>query len=447
MKLLIITALVVSGLLLPGSATANHTSEAILPDLAMLQPTDFHLERSGGSRRLLRFSTFIVNLGPGRFDVYGSNPDPADATKLNLVTQRLEQNGGWAEHPTEATMFYAGDGHDHWHVYGLQHWALAFAATPNEQIATGAKTGFCFWDNVNLRNAPKYYSGSAECHMDASGTVPMGLSPGWGDQYPWSIAFQYIDISHLPYGNYCLTVTADPLGQFVEVTKANNQEHTLISITKNGVNVLAANCGDTPATPTGLAATPGNGSVALDWDTSSDPVAGYNVYRDAGAEPIVMTTESAYTDTGLVNGINYCYAVTAIDGTGNESARSEAACATPTAGTASVHVADLDGSARAKGKSGRWEASVTVTVRDHGNAPVGGASVTGQWTGPASGAVAGTTAADGSVTFATGTMTSGTSVAFAVVNVSAGGSAYDPTANADPDGDSDGTTITVSRPF
>jgi hypothetical protein len=360
-KILMFAALVLGGLLIPGQAAANHTSAAVLPDLAMLQPADFRLENLGGGGRRLRFSTVIVNLGPGRFDVYGSNPDPTDATRLTRVTQRLQQNSGWAEHPTEATMFYAGDGHNHWHVYGLQDWALTFAATPNERLATGAKTGFCFWDNVNLSNAPKYYSGSAECRMNASGTVPMGLSASWGDRYSWNIAFQYIDISHLPYGDYCLTQTADPLGQFVETTKANNQARTLISITSNGVTVLAANCGDTPAT--------------------------------------------------------------------------------------SVHVADLEGSARAKGKSGRWEASVTVTVHDQSNARVGGAAVTGRWSG-ASGTVAGTTAVNGSVKFSTGSMTSDTpSISFTVVNVSAGSSAYDPAANTDLDRDSNGTTITVSRPF
>jgi hypothetical protein len=130
MKILMFAALVLGGLLMPGQAAANHTSAAVLPDLAMLQPADFRLENLGGGGRRLRFSTVIVNLGPGRFDVYGSNPDPTDATRLTRVTQRLQQNGGWAEHPTEATMFYAGDGHDHWHVYGLQDWALAFARDP-----------------------------------------------------------------------------------------------------------------------------------------------------------------------------------------------------------------------------------------------------------------------------------------------------------------------------
>jgi hypothetical protein len=89
---------------------------------------------------------------------------------------------------------------------------------------------------------------------------------------------------------------------------------------------------------------------------------------------------------------------------------------------------------------------VTVTVHDHGDVPVAGAAVTGRWSG-ASGTVAGTTAVNGSVKFSTGSMTSNTSVSFTVVNVSAGSSAYDPAANTDPDGDSNGTIITVSRPF
>jgi hypothetical protein len=401
---------------------------------------------AGGGRRL-RFSTTIVNLGPGRFDVYGSNP--SGPSTLTMVTQRIQENGGWVEHPTEATMFYAGDGHSHYHVYGLQDWKLAFEATPNDRIATGAKTGFCFWDNAKLWDAPKYYSGSLECRMNASGTVPMGLSAGWGDTYPWSIAFQYIDVTTLPYGNYCLTLTADPLRQFVEATTANNQVRTLISITTTGVTVLAPDCGDpsaTPAMPTGLTATPGNTSVTLDWADNTDTATIYNVYRDSA--PIATPTGSAYTDEGLVSGTTYCYQVTAVDDLGHESARTDPACAMPTASGgagSSVHVADIDGSASVKGKSVRWEAFVTVTIRDQSGAPVSGATVTGQWSGAKIGPVSGATAGDGSVTFSTGKMSSGTTVILAVTNVVAGGFAYDSSANDDPDGGSDGTRITVPK--
>jgi hypothetical protein len=433
-----------------GSAVAEHSASALLPDLAMLQPNDFHLELKSGGVRLLRFSTSIVNLGPGRFDVFGSEPDPADSTKLTKVTQRLQQDGAWVAHPSAATMFYAGDGHNHWHVFGLQDWKLAFQATPNDTIATGAKTGFCFWDNVNLSNATKYYDGNRECKKQADGTVPMGLSVDWGDEYPWSIAFQYVNVSTLPYGNYCLTLSADPRGEFIEASTANNSVRTLIAIQSSGVTVLAQDCAaDTtpPATPTGLTATARDGAVDLDWNDNTDSVAGYQVYRDSSTIPIATSTTSAYADGGLTNGTLYCYRVTAVDSFGNESPPSDQACATPAAAEArSVHVADLEGTASSKGKSGRWEAFVTVTIRDDAGSPVAGATVTGNWSGATSRSVSGLTASDGSLTLRTGNLANGAQVTFSVTNVAGVGLTYSQEANTDPDGDSTGTTITIFKP-
>ena len=62
------------GLVLVNGTTTAQTPT--LPDLAMLQPTEFRIELRSGGVRWLRFSTSIVNLGPGRFDAYGSDPDP-----------------------------------------------------------------------------------------------------------------------------------------------------------------------------------------------------------------------------------------------------------------------------------------------------------------------------------------------------------------------------------
>lgn len=434
----------VSLLVLAGAGAAE---AQVLPDLTMLQPNEFHLDLPGGGGRLLRFSTSIVNLGPGRFDVVGSDPDPADSTKLTRVTQRLQQGSGWVSQPTAATMFYAGDGHNHWHVFGLQDFKLAFQATPNDRIATGVKTGFCFWDNVNLSNAQSYYTGARECHQQPDGTVPMGLSVDWGDKYPWSIAFQYIDVSQLPYGNYCLTVTADARGEFIEANEANNSVRTLIAIQPGGVTVLAADCaqGTTPpATPTGLTATPRDRAVDLNWNDNTDVVTGYKVYRGTNAG--VTTTASAFSDTGLTNGTSYCYRVTAENGSGNESSPSAQACATPNAPARFVHVADLDRVAKGKGKSGRWDASVAVTVRDAASALVTGATVTGSWSGAISGSVSGVTASNGSVTLASGAVTGGTSVTFTVTYVAGTGLTYNSAANTDPDGDSNGTAITIPRP-
>lgn len=430
-----------------GSSVAEHSPNALLPDLTMLQPNEFRLELLSGGVRRLRFSTYIVNLGPGRFDIYGSDPDPADSTKLTRVTQRLQQDGGWVEHPTPATMFYSGDGHNHWHVFGLQDWTLAFQATPNDRLASAAKTGFCFWDNVNLSGAPRFYTGATECHEQTNGTVPMGLSVDWGDKYPWSIGFQYIDISHLPNGNYCLTQMADPRGEFIEASTANNSVRTLIEIKSDGVTVLAPDCAaDTtpPNVPTGLIATARDGAVDLNWNDNTDAVARYRVYRNSTG--VATPTASAYTDPGLTNGTSYCYRVTALDSANNESQPSSQSCATPAAATRTMRVADLDRAAKGKGKSGKWEAFVTVNVRDNAGAAVAGATVSGNWSGAVSRSVSGVTGSGGLLALTTGQISGGTSVTFTVTNVAAAGVTYTPAANGDPDGDSNGTTITIARP-
>jgi hypothetical protein len=71
-------------------------------------------------------------------------------------------------------------------------------------------------------------------------------------------------------------------------------------------------------------------------------------------------------------------------------------------------------------------------------------TVSGTFSGAASASASGTTAADGTVTLATGTLAGGEGVTF-TVNGLAGTLADDSTANHDPDGDSDGTTITITK--
>jgi fibronectin type 3 domain-containing protein/subtilisin family serine protease len=88
-----------------------------------------------------------------------------------------------------------------------------------------------------------------------------------------------------------------------------------------------------PAAPTGLGATAGDRQVALDWTNNSDAdLGGYGVYRKNadGTWSLIETVDvSAYTQTGLTNGTAYTYRVTARDTSGNESAPSSEASATP----------------------------------------------------------------------------------------------------------------------
>ena len=51
----------------------------------------------------------------------------------------------------------------------------------------------------------------------------MGLSVGWGDEYPWHLFEQEIDITDLPEGRYRLRATADPFDWFDELDETNNE--------------------------------------------------------------------------------------------------------------------------------------------------------------------------------------------------------------------------------
>jgi hypothetical protein len=112
------------------------------------------------------------------------------------------------------------------------------------------------------------------------------------------------------------------------------------------------------------------------------------------------------------------------------------------------HIGDLDGTG-ANISSSRWRATVTVTVHLTDHTPVSGATITGTWSaGDSSGrTLTCTTDGTGSCTVQSGRLrrTSNASVTFTVTAV-IGSVTYDPGANHDPDGDSNGTAITVNRP-
>lgn len=108
-----------------------------------------------------------------------------------------------------------------------------------------------------------------------------------------------------------------------------------------------------------------------------------------------------------------------------------------------VHVRDLDATARSLKKG--WRATVTVTVRNGGAALVAGASVRGTW--PDGSSASCTTGSTGTCSVTSGTLArSLTSTTFRVGSVTLEDHTYTGAANSDPDGDSDGTSITVRQP-
>ncbi len=84
-----------------------------------------------------------------------------------------------------------------------------------------------------------------------------------------------------------------------------------------------------PASPAGVVAMAlSDSTIGLSWSASPE-ASRYHVLRDG--LPIGSTSETQLGDTGLAGQTRYCYQVVAADAAGNESARSDSACATTNA--------------------------------------------------------------------------------------------------------------------
>jgi Lysyl oxidase len=235
-------ASVSSLLLLP--APAGAVSET-LPDLRPLVPRSFTIQTTQTGQRQLRFTTLIANIGAGAFQVTGARPSTS-ATEMTVSQQIFNDQGGVSRSlSTPATMFFAGDGHNHWHLRDLETYELVSIDNPGGGTRTGEKHGFCFWDNtkynLSLPNAPQnpVYT---NCGTSSSLQVVAGLSVGWADKYAYKLPNQFIDITNLPSGQYRLVYTVDQQGYFTESRERNNVSCTDLRIDTASVTILGRGC-------------------------------------------------------------------------------------------------------------------------------------------------------------------------------------------------------------
>jgi hypothetical protein len=289
-----------------------------------------------------------------------------------------------------------------------------------------------------------------------------GLSVGWGDLYPNGTSGQYIDVTSVADGTYCFRTTADPLNKIRETSNTNNVNSRWITLETSGSGSrtvsagslgCAAGGGNTaPTANAGADQSVATGStVNLDSSGSIDPEGDSLSYswtfvaKPAGSSASLAGANTA--SPSFVADVDGTYEVKLIvnDGSVGDEDTVVVTASTPVAATI-MHVDDLDAVVSLKGKSGRWEVFVTVKIQDNSNDPVSNATVSGTWTGAASANVSGVSGGDGIVTFRTGTMPGGATVTFTVADVTHSSLGYDPSVNDDPETDSDGNSITVSKP-
>jgi len=213
-----------------------------------------------------------------------------------------------------------------------------------------------------------------------------------------------------------------------------------------------ANCGtptDTAPTVTITNPTDGatvSGSVNVTANASDDNgvtqvqffVDGVSIGVDATAPYEAAWNTSAYSDgSHAVSAV----ATDTIGQTGSDSVN----VTVQNSPVVTIHVGDLDGAAATVRKN--WNATVTITVHDTNHIPVAGITVTGNWSGGTTGTSSCVTNASGQCNVTSSSMNSKkASVTFTVSSLTGSGYTYNSGANHDPDGDSDGTSITVLKP-
>ena len=217
-----------------------------LPDLRMARIQNLQIKKcpdtSGdcdfAGQRQLRFDAIIVNVGAGAMELRGRRPNTS--TAMTVYQRIFNDAGGYRERTTTAQMYFAGDGHNHWHLRNLESYEL-IRLDNGRKVGTQAKEGFCFSDNYPFGSSQAaYYTGSTgNCGSkpDAQG-VFMGLSRGWGDIYRTTTVDQFINITNLKSGRYRLRATADKRNWFSETNNSNNFTWVDIRIRGSKVRVI-----------------------------------------------------------------------------------------------------------------------------------------------------------------------------------------------------------------
>ena len=209
----------------------------------------------------------------------------------------------------------------------------------------------------------------------------------------------------------------------------------------------------TPVQPLTLACPCSEGRVDSAYSSALTASGGTTPYRfsiAAGSLPSGLRLDPA---TGAVTGIpkkagTSTFAAKVTDSTAGTPLDKTANCSIAIAAAPQpsvLHVGDLDKAA--KSLLITWWATVTVRVHDDAHAPVPGALVTGSWSEGLFNTGFCVTGKDGSCDIYSGPILRlRSSTKFTVKNVYLKPNTYDARRNHDPDGDSNGTVITISKP-
>jgi len=199
----------------------------------------------------LRFTTSEDNIGDGPLVLYGHRDSTDQVTMSVRQAFQVGEHGpipdsyATAQRGVVQTMYY-DLGHQHWHLLNFVHMELQ--TLNGDTVVSDRKNGFCLGDRYTTSNAGSLahnvgqdpsperaladhlYDNDCK-HMDSSATdVREGISVGRGDDYPYYVAYQWLDITHVPSGTYVVINTVNPAHTLLETNYDNNSSAIAISL-------------------------------------------------------------------------------------------------------------------------------------------------------------------------------------------------------------------------
>lgn len=197
----------------------------LMPDIAPGPPQDARMTRKDG-RWLIRFTTFLANVGDGDFVLRATK----SVRGWEVDQDVLYSESGANVYRTRARLVWGGDGHNHWHVERIAVGRLApferdGRAPRNDDRGLGdTKVGFCYYDHSRLADdaAQNVVYRHEACGTKDDTAVGMGLTVGWMDIYGSHLPGQAIDVTDVPDGKYRLWVNLDRNHWFQEERRDNN---------------------------------------------------------------------------------------------------------------------------------------------------------------------------------------------------------------------------------
>ncbi|MFD0200655.1 MULTISPECIES: lysyl oxidase family protein [Saccharothrix] len=199
----------------------------------------------------LRFTTSADNIGDGPLLIHGSRGHTGQSRMAarqafqSAVDGSIPMSYEESQRPIPAAMYYEpAVTHEHWHLLGFEHFQLR---TPSgDTVVTDRKNGFCLGDryvtpdHVASRPADdgspqgrlSAFLRQNRCghHAPEALNVVQGISAGYGDDYVYTVDFQWLDISKVPSGVYDLVNIVNADRSLLEKSYTNNASSMAISI-------------------------------------------------------------------------------------------------------------------------------------------------------------------------------------------------------------------------